>query len=54
MAYKLDFAIQKFIHDLNKKILEAQESGKSQDYLDGLNNALDIMLRTENGIAKLT
>ncbi|MDK2822447.1 MAG: hypothetical protein PWQ67_424 [Clostridia bacterium] len=53
MAYKLDFAIKKFIHDLNQKIQEAKETGKSQDYLEGLNNALKIMLDTEECIGKL-
>lgn len=53
MSYKLNFAIQKFIHDLKEKILEAETAGKSQDYLEGLHKALNIMLQTEEGIGKL-
>ena len=53
MAYKLDFAIKKFIHEVNEKIKEAQEMGKSQDYLEGLNNALSVMLENQETIGKM-
>ncbi|MFZ7104267.1 MAG: hypothetical protein ACOWWO_16650 [Peptococcaceae bacterium] len=53
MAYKLDFAIKKFIYEISQKIEEAKLNGKSQDYLEGLDNALQIMLESEESIGKL-
>lgn len=54
MAYKLDFAIKKFIHEMNEKIQEAKEMGRSQEYLEGLDNALKIMLDTKEVVGKLS
>lgn len=53
MAYKLDFAIKKFIYEISEKIEEAKVDGKSSDYLEGLDNALRIMLESEESIGKL-
>ncbi|MFZ5944605.1 MAG: hypothetical protein ACOYVD_10870 [Bacillota bacterium] len=53
MAYKLDFAIKKFIYEINEKIAEARENGKSQEYVEGLDNALRIMLETEESVGKM-